>query len=227
MFVVYHNVERGLGGSALKSHAWWLYLPYFANDFLPWTPLLIAAGVATLRYGWWRTDPMARFGFVWFTAVVGVLSCASFKRADYLLPAYPGAALLLACVVVRLAERWQAMSGRLRILRVGLGFMIVAVVVGWAVRVEHGLPAEEPFRDYRRFAARRCGPTLRIPSRSCSSRRRRTPWRSMSAGRYVSSYNGRNCRCGSRRTRRPSSSCRRRAPMSGRTICMACACAKC
>ena len=31
--------------------------------------------------------------------------------------------------------------------------LIVGVAVGWCVRVEHSLPAEEPFRDYRRFAA--------------------------------------------------------------------------
>ncbi len=89
VFIWYHNVERGLGGSTLKSHPWWLYLPYFANDFLPWTPLLIAAGVFAWRRGWLRTDPIARFGIIWLTAVLGILSCASFKRADYLLPAYP------------------------------------------------------------------------------------------------------------------------------------------
>ena len=43
-----------------------------------------------------KTDQEARFGLIWFAAVFAVLSCSSFKRADYLLPAYPGAAIFLA-----------------------------------------------------------------------------------------------------------------------------------
>ena len=151
-FFWHHNVERGLGGSTLHSHVWYLYLLFFANDFLPWTPLLLVSAVIAWRRGWLRTDSDARFGFTWLTAIIGVLSCASFKRADYLLPAYPGAALFLACIVIRLAEQWKETSQRLSILRIGMGFLVAAVVVAWIVRVEFGLPAEEPFRDYRRFA---------------------------------------------------------------------------
>ncbi len=96
-----HNVERGLGTGDLRSHAWWLYLPYFVNDFLPWSPILAVALYACLRHGWWRQDRDMRLGLVWFVVVVGGLSCASFKRGDYLLPAYPGAALFLGCVLER------------------------------------------------------------------------------------------------------------------------------
>jgi 4-amino-4-deoxy-L-arabinose transferase-like glycosyltransferase len=152
-FFWYHNVQRAMGGSTLRSHAWWLYVPYFANDFLPWTPLLVAAGLIAWRRGWLRTDSEARFGLVWLAAVVGVLSCAQFKRADYLLPAYPGAALFLACTVARLAEDWQQSRVRSLALRFVVGTLAIAVVVGWVFRVEIGLPAEESFRDYRRFAA--------------------------------------------------------------------------
>jgi 4-amino-4-deoxy-L-arabinose transferase-like glycosyltransferase len=153
VFLWHHNLERGLGGSTLHSHPWWLYLPYFANDFLPWTPVLIAAVAVAWRRGWLRTDADARFGLVWLGAVVGTLSCASFKRADYLLPAYPGAALFLACILSRLAGAWQAAPRRLLTLRLVTVVLAIAVVVGWTVRVEHDLPSEEPFRDYRRFAA--------------------------------------------------------------------------
>ena len=57
-----HNVERGLGNGELRSHAWWLYAPYFANDFLPWTPLLLFALFWCLRRGWWRDDAEMRWG---------------------------------------------------------------------------------------------------------------------------------------------------------------------
>ena len=43
-----------------------------------------------------------RFGVVWLVVMVAVLSAARFKRADYLLPAFPGAAIALGCA----AERW-------------------------------------------------------------------------------------------------------------------------
>ena len=36
---------------------------------------------------------------MWLVAVLLLLSCMRFKRTDYLLPAYPGAALLLGCAV--------------------------------------------------------------------------------------------------------------------------------
>ncbi len=153
VFIWYHNVERGLGGATLRAHAWWLYLPYFANDFLPWTPLLIAAGIIAWRRDWLRTDSVTRFGLLWLTAVVGILSCARFKRADYLLPAYPGAALFLGCVLARLAETWNAAPRRRLVLQVSVGSLALASMVGWVWRVERGLPAEEPFRDYSDFAA--------------------------------------------------------------------------
>jgi hypothetical protein len=128
-------------------------LPYFANDFLPWTPMLIAAAVIAWRRGWLRSDDDVRFGLIWLTVIVGVLSCASFKRADYLLPAYPGAALFLACAMTRVTEAWRDRPERLRLVRLGVTALVAAVVIGWLVRIEVGLPAEEPFRDYRRFAA--------------------------------------------------------------------------
>ena len=153
VFIWYHNVERGIGGSTLRSHAWWLYLPYFANDFLPWTPLLLGAGYIFWRRGWWRVDREACFGLVWLTAVVGILSCARFKRADYLLPAYPAAAVFGVRCDWRLAECWKNAPRRQLSLRATLAVLFVAVVAGWTWRVERGLPAEESFRDYRRFAA--------------------------------------------------------------------------
>jgi 4-amino-4-deoxy-L-arabinose transferase-like glycosyltransferase len=153
VFVWYHNVERGLGGSTLRSHPWWTYPGYFAGDFLPWTPILVGAVVWFFRTGAWRTDAEARFGLVWFVAILVVLSCASFKRADYLLPAYPGAALFLGCTLMRLAEQWRTYPLRNILLRAAVIALPLFAVVFWCVRVEHGLPMEESFRDYRSFAS--------------------------------------------------------------------------
>jgi 4-amino-4-deoxy-L-arabinose transferase-like glycosyltransferase len=138
-----HNVQRGLGGSRLRAHPWWLYGPYFALYFLPWSPLLLVAGWRRV----WRDDPLARLGLGWMLAVVVVLSAARFKRADYLLPAYPGAALLAAAAVRELLARWP------RPALAGLTVAVLGVAAGWLLRLEAHLPAREPFRDYRNFAA--------------------------------------------------------------------------
>src|SRR5262249_19940648 len=134
------------------------YFPQFASDFLPWTVLLLPALFLSWRRGWLRTDPDARFGLTWFAAVGLVLSLSRFKRADYLLPAYPGAALFLGCALCRWSRRTR---------RAGAVWLVPAVaglaVLAWVVRIGWWLPAQESFRDYRAFAAavRRLAPQPR------------------------------------------------------------------
>jgi hypothetical protein len=101
VFIVHHHVERFAGTSpALASHPWWYYVPRFAIDFLPWTPAFVL-GARRASKG---HDSHARFGLIWFASMFIVLSTAHFKRADYLLPLYPGAAIALGCA----AEAWLA-----------------------------------------------------------------------------------------------------------------------
>jgi 4-amino-4-deoxy-L-arabinose transferase-like glycosyltransferase len=152
VFLWHHNIERGLGGSSLRANPWWFYLPQFLGDFLPWSPLLPLAVWWAHRRGLWREDADARFGLIWFLGVLLLLSCSRFKRADYLLPAYPGAAVFLGCV----AHRWlqeRAEKPR-RIALGGIAGLAGVMVLLWLVRLEWQLPANEPYRDYRMFAAR-------------------------------------------------------------------------
>ena len=103
VFFWYHNVERGLGGSeALAAHPWWFYGPRAAVDLLPWSLAVPIAICWFLRNPELRQDDAACLGLIWFLAITTFLSLMRFKRADYLLPAYPGVAFFLgAC-----AERW-------------------------------------------------------------------------------------------------------------------------
>jgi len=103
IFFLYHNVERGLGGSeVLKSHPSWFYLPQMSYDMLPWSLAVPGAIYWFCRNRETRKDEAACLGLIWFAAIGLFLSCMSFKRADYLLPAYPGMAIFLAAC----AERW-------------------------------------------------------------------------------------------------------------------------
>jgi hypothetical protein len=143
-FVWHHNVERALGGSGLRSHRWFLYGPYLFLYLLPYSPLLLFAVLPSF----WRDDPLARRGLAWSLAVVLLLSCAQFKRADYLVPAYPGAAVLLGCLL----ERWLCSEQRKRVLT-GFAVVVAGMVVGWGVYLLWWLPQKESYRDYRVFAS--------------------------------------------------------------------------
>jgi len=158
VFFCYHNFERGLGGSeTLASHPFWFYLPRVLFDLLPWSLAIPAAGWFFFRRVGWREDPLARFGIIWFLLVFGVLSCMSFKRADYLLPAYPGAALFLGCMGERfLQSRRNFINtplpfqwGRFGII---LGCITACYAIGWGVVNCWVVPRQEQDWPYDRLA---------------------------------------------------------------------------
>ncbi|HEY1188964.1 MAG TPA: glycosyltransferase family 39 protein [Gemmata sp.] len=151
VFFWYHNVARFTGeAEALASHPWWYYGPRFALAFLPWTlllPLVVWGG----RSGVWTGDRAFRFGLVWAVVMVAVLSAARFKRADYLLPAFPGAALALGCA----AERWLAARAEPRSVwraKLGFGVLVAAGLAVWPVMWGVVEPAEAARHEARGFA---------------------------------------------------------------------------
>ncbi len=110
VFFWYHNVERGLGGSeTLATHPWWFYGPRMGIDLLPWSLAIPIALAWFFRNRESRKDELAWVGLIWFLAIAGFLSLMRFKRADYLLPAYPGMALFLAAC----ADRWRIQRSEL------------------------------------------------------------------------------------------------------------------
>jgi 4-amino-4-deoxy-L-arabinose transferase-like glycosyltransferase len=150
-FFMHHNLDRAFGENVVDrwSHPWWLYGPLFAANFLPWSLLIPVAGWLTWRNGWWREDREMRFGAIWFAAMLIALSCVSFKRADYMLPAYPGTALFLGCF----GERYcQAAIHRLR-WAAAFAFVALGCVVGWSVYLHAILPRKDRELQYESFAA--------------------------------------------------------------------------
>src|SRR5205823_275161 len=88
-----------------------------------------------------RADTLARLGACWFLAVLVFLSCMSFKRTDYLLPAYPGFALLIGCTVERLAIRRRVVV-----------MIVGAIAIGWLGYNTWIVPAQEEGWPYQRIA---------------------------------------------------------------------------
>lgn len=150
VFFWHHNVERATGDSAsLAVHPWWYYGPRFAADFLPWTPVLLIAFVIATRSSL-RDDEPARIGLLWLAVTIGVLSLARFKRADYLLPAYPGAALFLGCVLDRWYQR-AAPAIRMRDTAAFLASLPLCLAGWWAFHVYYQ-PRFEAAREQEPFA---------------------------------------------------------------------------
>src|SRR5262249_42952779 len=127
----------------LSARPFWFYFPRLAFDFLPWSLLLPPAFWLLWRSG--RDDPEARFGAVWLLAVFLLLSCARFKRADYLLPAYPRAALLVGSFLER--------QLRGKIVPAACAATLLTAALGWSLYLAELLPGPEAVPDTRPFAA--------------------------------------------------------------------------
>lgn len=154
-FFWYHNVERALGSGGLRSHPWWFYAPRLAIDLLPWSVVLPIAGYVAWRKGTDRADDDGRFGLLWLGAIFLILSLASFKRADYLLPAYPGAAIFLGSTLERWFLGMHAASRRASSCAAvaTLAAVLALAISGWWVYEAKVLPRDESVREYRTFAA--------------------------------------------------------------------------
>jgi 4-amino-4-deoxy-L-arabinose transferase-like glycosyltransferase len=152
VFFWHHTIARFTGSSPqLASYPVWYYLPRFLVDFLPWTPLLNCLAVWGVRSGVWHRDPVFRFGLIAFCTMFVVMSAAKFKRADYLLPLFPFAALAVGCA----AESWLRSRTNPRTVRIAKWSffgILAAVAVGWVVMTVVMEPAEQAKEEKRRFA---------------------------------------------------------------------------
>ena len=153
VFFWHHTIARYTGSSPqLATHPWWYYIPRFIGDFMPWTPFLNFLAIWLIRTGRWRNDSSFRFAMIAFTMMVTILSTSHFKRSDYLLPAYPFAAIALGCA----AETWFASRSSLKTIRAAkwvFASTISAGVACFLVMVVVVEPAEEKKEQKRRFAA--------------------------------------------------------------------------
>src|SRR5262249_34303791 len=145
VFFWHHNLDRGFGvEDKLRAGPWWYYGPHLLLQMLPWSLLLPAAAWSL----WRRRDPDAGRSAAWLTAVVLLLSCVRFTRADSLLPALPGAVGMLPCAMAR----WSlARPSR----RAGVAFAAFAafVAAAWVGYVALVVPPGDEARTHRRFAA--------------------------------------------------------------------------
>ncbi len=98
-FFVRHQFQRYTSNEFRHQQAFYFYIPILLLFVLPWTPFLVTA-LASAR-GWaWRGaapgDKARVFALCWLAVPVGFFSLSGSKLPSYILPALPGAALLIA-----------------------------------------------------------------------------------------------------------------------------------
>jgi hypothetical protein len=143
VFFWYHNVQRATGGSAeLASHPVWFYPARWLIDGLPVSlaavPLLAWAARSV------RGDRELRLGLLGAFAITALLSLSRFKRADYLLPAYPWAAIAVGCAAERLPRR---------VVRLAAASLLTVSLLGGAAYKLWLLPRADALAEKRTPAA--------------------------------------------------------------------------
>lgn len=155
LFFIEHNFDRGLGSGRLRTHPIWFYPVQFLWDFQPWTsflPLLCIFIWVKLKnknntINKFKTNPL----FLLFLLIILFLSLSSFKRSDYLLPAYPAAAFLFALMFAFIANETKNSSwNSFTFVSLCIGFTTTFCVFCWLLYVD--IPHKEPTRIARDWA---------------------------------------------------------------------------
>jgi 4-amino-4-deoxy-L-arabinose transferase-like glycosyltransferase len=109
-FFFIHNVGRFVAPMERHGGSVLLHPLAMLVGFFPWSCFLPLAVVVTVWRVWKRVDsPASRhalgLAIVWLAVWVGGFSASATKLPNYVLPAYPGAALLVAAAAVAAAQR--------------------------------------------------------------------------------------------------------------------------
>ncbi|MBA3805944.1 MAG: glycosyltransferase family 39 protein, partial [Acidobacteria bacterium] len=100
-FIIQHHFARYLSNKYLHPQPFYFYLPMMALFALPWTAFLFAALWSARRWNWRATaddDPASKsriFALAWLVVPIAFFSLSGSKLPGYILPALPGAALLI------------------------------------------------------------------------------------------------------------------------------------
>jgi 4-amino-4-deoxy-L-arabinose transferase-like glycosyltransferase len=142
---VTHEVER-LADGAEHPEPWHYYLLRYPLVLLPWTGFLLSAAARAWRR---RTEPAVAFALAWSLAPIVLFSVIRGKNNLYLLPALPGAALLVGLAWTGRSSG-AALAERRRLMPVAL-VTAVLFVSGTAFLLGHH-SSRDFFADHRAAA---------------------------------------------------------------------------
>lgn len=121
------------GGSGAHRSTSPLAVPaYFLARFAPWSLLFVVATVGWRRWRY-RGRPAPIWPIAWVLLVIGVYMIPGGKRADYIMPAYVSAAMLVALFLQVAAEErgWPRFAVHLVLGTTAIGALGFAIVAPW------------------------------------------------------------------------------------------------
>ena len=142
VFILQHNFQRYLTPIFQHRQPFWFFGPIILLGFLPWSALLFGAAFDALRIfrdGSWRTSP-GFFIACWAIFPLLFFSFSQSKLPEYILPAFPPLAVLLAHSFVRAMDRAPRKA---QWMGVATGTMWIALGVAGAISF-HRLPVYAP-----------------------------------------------------------------------------------
>jgi 4-amino-4-deoxy-L-arabinose transferase-like glycosyltransferase len=130
-FFIQHHFARYTSNRYHHPQPFYFYVPIIMLMALPWTPYLIEALFGARRWRWRADDAVSKwrvFGLAWLVVPILFFSASGSKLPGYILPALPGAVMLMG---ERLARAIRGQGG-LRSARVA-GALMVLLGLGVAV----------------------------------------------------------------------------------------------
>lgn len=130
-FFIQHHFARYTSNKYHHPQPFYFYLPVILLMALPWTPCLIEALAGARRWQLRAPDALNKwraFGAAWLFMPVLFFSASGSKLPGYILPALPGAMMLIA---ERLARTLRGEGGRAYMRACGLllGLLAVGIIV--------------------------------------------------------------------------------------------------
>jgi 4-amino-4-deoxy-L-arabinose transferase-like glycosyltransferase len=141
-FIIQHHFARYLSNKYHHPQPFYFYLPMLALFALPWTAFLVAALWGARRWDWraqTATGKLRVFALVWLVVPVAFFSLSGSKLPGYILPALPGAALLVGERLRFFVRDEQSAPGPMRATGLLLLLLAVAIVVFYLVQVGPGI----------------------------------------------------------------------------------------
>jgi 4-amino-4-deoxy-L-arabinose transferase-like glycosyltransferase len=127
-FFIQHHFARYVSNKYRHPGPIYYYLPTILFLALPWPAFLLSALARVRRWDWRGTDALSRFrlfALAWLIVPIAFFSVSGSKLPGYILPALPGAALLVGEQLSRIVRG----EGRTVAIRL-TGVLLVALAVG-------------------------------------------------------------------------------------------------
>lgn len=129
-FIIQHHFARYLSNKYHHPQPFYFYLPVAALFALPWTAFLVAALIGARRWQWRGQSSKSKlrvYALVWMVVPIAFFSLSGSKLPGYILPALPGAALLVG---ERLRFYTRDPASGLRAMRAtGIALLLLAISI--------------------------------------------------------------------------------------------------